>query len=254
MKLIRGIRARSRQIFYCSRLVQLFSGIAFSTFGKSRRVGTLHLSSYEQEEAIGPLQRDEALLLFAVTKTIVPATVVEFGFFRGHSAFNFLRALPDDGVLFSFDVSDVAKKHARRGFGGFKNFRFIQKSQTDFSPSDIDGRPIDLVFIDAAHELELNQATWQAILGSLTDEAIIAIHDTGLWHKTHFRQVHADFAEERPSEWLDADRFQHQKEEREFVNWILAEYPEYSVLHFHTLRRLRHGLTFLQKRRELPTE
>jgi predicted O-methyltransferase YrrM len=254
MRLIESLKWGGRLLFYRSRLVQVLSGVLLSTFARNRRVGAVHLSSYAEEDAIGPLQRDEALLLLAITKTIAPATIVEFGFFRGHSAFNFLQVLPEDGMLFSFDITDAANKYAHRGLSGVKNFRFIQKSQTEFLPSDIDNRQIDLLFIDAAHELDLNQASWQAVLGSLSEEAIIAIHDTGLWSKSHFRPIHCDFANERPLDWLDDERFQHQKQERQFVNWILEEFPEYSAIHFHTLKLLRHGLTLVQKRRLLATE
>lgn len=248
----RGFRSMCRRVFYRNPVVRTAASVACNLV-PSRRVRAMHLATYDQEHSMGPLQRDEALLLLAVTRTIAPRTVVEFGFFQGHSAFNFMQALDDDALLVSFDVSDVSARHARRAFGGRRNFRFLQKSQTDFAPADADNRPVDLVFLDAAHDLELNQATWRNLQPALAPDAIIAIHDTGLWSREHFLPIHAEFAAKQPEAWVDGERFAHQPGEREFVNWILAEYPQFGAMHFHTTRRLRHGLTLLQRQLALET-
>ncbi|MAT71870.1 MAG: hypothetical protein CMJ58_20395 [Planctomycetaceae bacterium] len=246
----RGFRSVCQRVFYRNPVVRTAANWAFNLV-PSRRVGAMHLAVYDQEKSMGPLQRDEALLLLAVARTIAPRTVVEFGFFHGHSAFNFMQALDDDALLVSFDVSDVSARHARRAFGSKPNFRFLHKSQTDFTTADVDDRPVDLVFFDAAHDLELNQATWRALLPALTPEAIIAIHDTGLWSREHFLPLHAEFAAQHPDAWLDEQRFAHQPGERAFVNWVQSEYPEFAAMHFHTTRRLRHGLTLLQRQQVL---
>ena len=49
-----------------------------------------HLTFYD-ELSWGPVQRDEALVLYSLVRAIRPQTVVEIGFLRGDSAFNFLR-------------------------------------------------------------------------------------------------------------------------------------------------------------------
>lgn len=246
----RKFRSACRRVFYRNPVVRVLSGCACS-LSPSRRVGTLHLATYDEDTAMGPLQRDEALLLLGVTRTIAPRTVVEFGFFKGHSAFSFLQAIDDDALLASYDVDNGAARQARRSFGGRKNFRFLHKSQTDFDPADIDNRPIDLVFFDAAHEIDLNQATWRQLLPALAPDAIVAIHDTGLWGREHFLPIHEKFAANEPGAWVDSERFAHQPGEREFVNWLLSSYPNFAALHFHTTRRLRHGLTLLQRRQVL---
>ncbi|MBX3425607.1 MAG: class I SAM-dependent methyltransferase [Pirellulales bacterium] len=247
----RGLKSTARRVYYRNPVVRTVYGWLCSLLPE-RRTGALHLATYANDASMGPLQRDEALLMLALAKTLAPRTVVEFGFFQGHSAFNFLQGLDEDALLVSFDVSDVSARHARRAFSQRANFRFVQKSQTDFAPADVDGRPVELVFLDAAHELDLNQATWRRLLPALAPEAIVAIHDTGLWAREHFLPVHREFAATRPEAWLDAERFAHQPGEREFVNWILDEFPEFSVIHLHSTRRLRHGLTLLQRRRSLP--
>jgi hypothetical protein len=65
--------------------------------------------------------------------------------------------------VFSYDISRTAEETARRCFGHFKNFRLINKSQSDFSPEDIENRKIDLCFIDASHDLAHNLKTFELI-------------------------------------------------------------------------------------------
>ena len=63
-----------------------------------------HLKDYSNLVS-GPVQSDEALLLFSIVKVINPLVIVEFGFSEGHSSLNFLKALSQDGFLYSFDCS-----------------------------------------------------------------------------------------------------------------------------------------------------
>lgn len=219
------------------------------------RLNVYHLFRYQERDAIGPVQREEALLLHAITAVVRPKVVVEFGFFAGNSAFNFLMALDRDARLFSFDISDEAEGRAKRRLGSFRNFRFIRKSQADFHPDDVEGLPVDLVFIDAAHDLKINQATWKAILPQLSPDALVFIHDTGTWSRKHFTEMHEDIARSHsPAAWISAGELMHQPDERFFVNWILDNYPGFNAVHFHSKNCLRHGLTALQRTGRLQTE
>lgn len=221
--------------------------------GRGAFPGTSHLMAYRDKETIGPLQNDEALLLFALVKTVTPKVIVEFGFHKGHSAFNFLQAVDTNTRLYSFDVDPMSKSIAEDAFYSFPNFRYFHKSQTEFDPSDVDDQLIDLVFFDAAHELEMNQETWRLVEPQLAANASILVHDTGNWCRKDFKPVHQILADASPDDWLNEDEFQHQKEEREFVNWIVTEYPDYAMVHFHSLQRIRHGLTLLQRKQLLDT-
>ena len=142
-------------------------------------IGMSHLLTYREDDAVGPLQRDEAIALFGIIRTLRPETVVEFGFFHGHSAFNFLQALPPDARLFSYDIDTDSARRAETEFHFDPRLTFIGKSQTAFEPEDLAGRKIDFAFFDAAHELDLNQETFRRILPHLAAEATIAVHDTG---------------------------------------------------------------------------
>lgn len=200
---------------------------------------------------MGPVQQSEALLLFALVKTVVPRTLVEFGFFDGHSAFNFLQAMAADARLFSFDISAETAQIAEADFPKDPRFLFIRKSQTEFCPADIENRMIDFVFIDASHDLQLNQQTFERIYPALSSDAIICIHDTGLWHKDCFEPLHEEIAKQNRSGWVDDCTYAPHNDERRFVNWIADVYPAFQCVHFHSTRVLRHGLSILQRAKKL---
>jgi hypothetical protein len=249
--MISRLKSLVRQIFYRSTSFQNVVGAASVLLGRTRGIGMSHLLSYRENDAIGPLQRDEAVALFGIIRTLRPRVVVEFGFFHGHSAFNFLKALPDDGKLYSYDIDEESIARAKREFNFDRRFTFIGKSQTDFDPRDIGNQEIDFAFFDAAHELDLNIATFVRIVSHLAPEAMVAIHDTGLWHRSHFAPIHEQFTREMPGEWRDEDLYAHQPGERAFIDWIVTEHPEFSAIHFHSVRTLRHGFSLLQRKRRL---
>jgi predicted O-methyltransferase YrrM len=212
----------------------------------------MHLLSYRDADAHGPVQRPEALLLNAVVQVIAPKVVIEFGFFAGHSAFNFLQALDSDAKLYSYDIADTAAETAAVAFRRFRNFKFLHKSQAMFCPDDIDHQKIDLVFFDAVHDFELNKKTWALIQPSLAERCLIIVHDTGTWQRADALRVYPASALNK-ERWLDDNEFEHQPGERQFVNWIREEQPEYSSVHFHSLNTLRQGLTVLQRSGPLRT-
>ncbi|MEO5712236.1 MAG: class I SAM-dependent methyltransferase [Luteolibacter sp.] len=245
------LKSLVRRLFYRSAWFRSVVGFFSVMTGRTGGIGMSHLLSYRENDAIGPLQRDEALALFGIIRTLRPRVVVEFGFFHGHSAFNFLRAMSEDARLFSYDIDADSIKRAAIEFNFDKRFTFIGKSQTEFDPADIGNRQIDFVFFDAAHELELNTETFGRIAGNLSPEATIAVHDTGLWHRKDFAAIHQTFASEMPGIWESADLYAHQPGERDFIDWIVSEHPAFTAVHFHSTETLRHGFTLLQRRRPL---
>jgi hypothetical protein len=212
-----------------------------------------HLAWYGEEEACGPIQRDEALLLHALVRVLRPKVVVELGFHRGHSAANFLLALPPEGKLYSFDVAPEAAAFAEQHFVGVRGFTFRLKSQADLEPADVDGGPIDFILFDAAHDLSLNKATFLRVRPLLSPAAVIAVHDTGTWSRTHMTPSLLEWSLGRSGGWLSTSEFQPWVEERRFVNWLREEHPALAQMHLHTLNTLRHGLTLLQGSLALPT-
>jgi predicted O-methyltransferase YrrM len=218
---------------------------------RDRRFDLDHLNFYHEETASGPLQRDEALFLHALARVMRPKVVVEFGFLGGHSAMNFLTALPPTSRVYSFDIDPHCSTTARRFFSNRPNFSFACKSQVDITAADVDGRPIDLCFLDASHDLELNIETFKRLLGLLAPNAILAVHDTGTWSPSYMEKVHREHVEARPELWVEGGVYAHQPEERQFVNWIRENHPEFAQLHLHTHETVRHGLTVLQRSQPL---
>jgi predicted O-methyltransferase YrrM len=250
-----SLRERFRELYFRSRVFRLAAAKLIDD--KPAPIDYSHLLSYSDVQ-IGPVQRDEALALYGLTRILRPQTVVEFGFQNGHSALNFLLAAGPDCKVFSYDINPWSKDVAQRCLGRFRNFRFIGKSQADFTPSDIDHREIDLCFIDASHDLALNLKTFELILPSLAGMAAIVIHDTGIWQKRFFRENHRAFVESANGKavgrWIDDEQYQPCVDERLFVNTLLQIHADFSQIHLHSTRALRNGLTLLQRTSPLPTE
>jgi predicted O-methyltransferase YrrM len=206
------------------------------------RYDLAHLATFD-ESGVGPVQPDEALLLHGLVRALRPETVVEIGFLLGHSALNFLSALDADARLYSFDIDPQCERLARERFGQDRRFAFRRKSQTELEPADIDGRAADFVFLDAAHELDLNQATFARLLPMLSPRAIIAVHDTGTWPRRFVPAGHWWLGTD--DGWIGDER-EVMPGERAFVNWLLDEHPQFAQLHVHSTRTARYGLTLLQ--------
>ena len=241
-------RLALRSSYHRIRLAPLAHAAATGVLFTSAETDLSHLATYPEVEAGGPLQRDEAILLYGAIRALRPRTVVEVGFLTGRSAFNFLRALDDDARLFSFDIDPLCARAADQLFGHDPRFRFAVKSQDQITVDDVEGRQIDLLFLDAAHDLELNQRTFEALEGLLAPRAVIAVHDTGTWPRNviGLSPAAAGYAAEHPEGWVEADVYAHRPDERRFVNWITETRPGYGAVHFHTDATLRHGLTLLQ--------
>lgn len=100
--------------------------------GRAEVPDVAHLALYP-EGTIGPVQRDEALMLHGLIRVIRPRTVVEIGFLRGDSAFNFLLALDDESRLYSFDIDPACVGIAAERLGHDPRFTFRLRSQTEIT-------------------------------------------------------------------------------------------------------------------------
>jgi predicted O-methyltransferase YrrM len=224
------------------------SAFALGLKPDARRPDLGHLSLHK-DTADGPIQRDEALFLHGLVRVVRPQTVAEIGFFRGASAFNFLRALDPDARLYSFDVDPGCEERARRNFGYDRRLVFRTRSQTELTLDDTDGRLADFVFLDASHDLSLNKATFDRLMPMMATDAILAIHDTGTAPRRFLPRGHYFF--DSPVGWIGDER-EVEPDERGFVNWLLDRHPEFSQIHLHSVRVLRCGITLLQRSVPLP--
>lgn len=196
-----------------------------------------HLIQPLNQDVLGPIQDDEALLLYALCKVMQIRTVVELGTQNGYSANNFLRAiLPHGGHIISIDVNDFPARA--------EGFTFIKKNVSGVSVEDIPWE-IDLVFFDTHDGISQVRFYERMVEGNkITDNTILVIHDTGL-HPIDIggaRKVGKGYA--------------HQPVERQFVNWLIDR--GWMPLHTHTeldrhseVLPYRHGLTILNKKKYL---
>jgi predicted O-methyltransferase YrrM len=173
---------------------------------------------------LGPIQPEDKKLLQSLILMTCPGVVVEFGTHRGESALAILEVL--EGKLYSFDIDKIQNII-------HPNFKFINRGQETY---DLD-LPVDMVFFDGAHNLDLNIQAFKKIEPYLTDNALIVVHDTGTW-KEMFEDNGA---------YLIEEGYIHQPDERKFVNWLTG----WSKIHLHTHKVMRHGMTILQRNKEL---
>jgi predicted O-methyltransferase YrrM len=170
------------------------------------------------------------VLLQAIILYTNPKKVLEIGHFWGKSAQAMLDAMSDEAELVSYD-------NTKEGSVTDKRFTFKKKCQTEIDEE----RDLDFVFLDASHELGLNQETFKKLYERINPQGIIAVHDTGLWTSNVYNSPHGKQVE---------GGYAHCPDEREFVNWVQENY-DVSLIHIHNTQDNRHGITLIQKKEVL---
>jgi hypothetical protein len=196
-----------------------------------------HLVQPAAQAVIGPIQDDEALLLFAIVRVMRLRHILEIGGLGGYSATNFLKAVGEEGIVFTCDVNPQSKRAP--------NHRVIAKDARTLDKGDLDCVPLDMVFFDChvyAAQMELFVTLRRA--GLILDRTLLALHDTNL----HPRQF-VPWA--YPVDSGDAG-FVHQAPERQMVNDFKR--MGYDAICFHTMMDchndklpFRHGVTIMKK-------
>lgn len=197
-----------------------------------------HLTQKPDQQVGGPIQDDEALLLFGIIRTMRVHNVLEVGGLNGYSSFNFLKAILD-GKLYTVDINHVHKL--------CDNHIVIKKNCRDITASDVQDI-IQMIFFDA-HDYEAQLVMYETLLkeGLLDEDLIMVFHDTNL-----HPEKSAPWSYFIPKEkgWC------HQSAERRLVEHFRG--IGYDVVSFHTKLdehsiRCRHGLTVVKKHKFLTT-
>lgn len=199
-----------------------------------------NLNHLSKKEPIYSIQNDEALFLYSLVKLIAPKIIIEIGFLEGYSTINFLAAMSPDGSVYSFDPDTNSAKKSNKIKD--KRFKFINKQGQDFSPKDINKNLIDLVFLDASHDLKENIEIFENISRSFSPNCIVVIHDTGLYNDS-LKENHWT----TPKGFMIGKGYAHQPDERRFVNYLKTKFPEFQQINLHSLNVGRLGMTILQK-------
>lgn len=186
-----------------------------------------HLTQ-DTRRVYGPIQDDEALLLYAFIRCAGIKVVLEAGGQTGYSARNFLMA---GATVFTVDTQPVRKLHGRH--------HVIQASIGDVPLEEIPR--CGLVFFDAHVEEEQWQFYRRASKAGVVDVGTtLVVHDTGL-HSQKF----VDWAVPCGDGWA------HQPSDRRLVGRLVEEGWQRIHAHDDQAAEPRHGLTILQRPRVL---
>ena len=159
-----------------------------------------HLTQAESQEVVGPIQDDEALFLYSLTRVMRLKRILEIGALGGYSARNFCAAVGNDGAVYSVDINPIPKLA--------KNHFPIHKDARLLSSADVGGKPLDLVFFDC-HIYDVQLALFHQLGadGVITETTVLVLHDTNLHPK--------QFA---PWPYKIEEGWVHQPVERRMVN------------------------------------
>ncbi|HZZ77585.1 MAG TPA: hypothetical protein VFE62_03645 [Gemmataceae bacterium] len=196
-----------------------------------------HLNQPDSQATIGPIQDDEALLLFALIRVMRLRTILEIGGLDGYSAANFLKAVGPEGLVFTCDAQPVRTLAA--------NHRVITKDVRLLDAMDLDGVGLDLVFFDChvyAAQMEMYMTLRR--VGVIHEHTTIALHDTNLHPRPFVTWAYPVEAENIG--------FVHQPVERKMVSDFKR--MGYDAVCFHTRMDchdeklpFRHGLTIMKR-------
>jgi predicted O-methyltransferase YrrM len=205
-----------------------------------------HLNQLGHQRVVGPVQDDEALLLYATVRVMRMRRILEVGGLAGYSARNFLQAMQGDAhiAMYTVDVNPVpslAPEH-----------HVIVRDCGELQPEDVHGAALDMVFLDA-HVVEPQLRLIQRLEAHqlLHRHSVIALHDTNL-HRVTNDDVTALTDSDGEIGWP------HQKAERQIVNAL--HQAGWQALNFHMplarsddLLGYRHGLTLMRRFSHLRT-
>jgi predicted O-methyltransferase YrrM len=222
-------------------------------FNYSNKDNLHHLDLY-QTYVHGPIQKDEALFLYSVVKMIRPSTILEFGLQFGLSSYNFALAKDCEAFYFGLDKEEYCVDMARKLCNGMPNCFFIKSDCLDFDFNSLLGRKVDLFFLDCSHNFEKNKTCLYNVISYLSEDGLIVIHDTGYYTIEAFSKAPDEYKKE--SQGLEKKLRKNKKipvieEEQKTVNWFMENHSQYDVLHLHSDKIMRCGMTFFQKRKKL---
>jgi len=197
-----------------------------------------HLTQATDQQVVGPIQDDEALLIYAAVKVMLCRRVLEIGGLGGYSARNFLAAVGSQGAVYTVDLKPVPVQGP--------NHRVIVKDAGMLTEADVDHKPLDLVFFDCHHlGAQMNLFFRLSKLSLINSSTVLVLHDTNL----------------HPQKLSEGERkvsggWEHQWVERQMVDDFRR--LGYDAVSFHSeLGRhspqlpYRHGVTIMRKHRPL---
>lgn len=200
-----------------------------------------HLTQPDNQFIGGPIQDDEALLLFAIIRVMRLRRVLEIGGLDGYSARNFCEAVGPEGNVYTIDrnyFTPVAPNHT-----------VIMRDAAKIEAADIGNTQLDLIFFDC-HDYAAQMTLFRRLrdAGMISSRAVIALHDTNL----HPPVLHPAYPRPEHDDIIDDGGWVHQPVERRMVNdlhrlgWDAFVLDTRMKDHDATLP-IRHGLTLMRQ-------
>lgn len=202
-----------------------------------------HLDQPSHQAVLGPIQDDEALFLYSIIRGSRLKYILEIGGLLGYSARNFLAAIqPVNGSVYTVDINYV------KPVG--ENHITINKNALYLTPSDVDGKQMDMVFFDCHDMIQIDIFHHFVKEGVISDSTILALHDTNL----HYKFEGFDPTKLKKNETYVASEggYVHQHVEREMVNIFKSLGYDCFCLHTDQSKHnmslpFRHGITICKK-------
>lgn len=197
-----------------------------------------HLTQDFDQQVLGPIQDDEALLLYSIIRVMRLHNIVEIGGLAGYSATNFICSVIQ-GNVYTVDINFV-NKLADNHIPIIKDCKLITKM-------DLPNK-IDMIFFDShCYEDQLKFFDVLEENNIIDDEIVLAFHDTNLHPE---KLTPFSYFIESEGGWC------HQSAERKLVEHFKQK--GFDALSFHTKLnentiRFRHGITVMKKYKKLKT-
>mmetsp|Transcript_20912 Transcript_20912/g.45729 ORF Transcript_20912/g.45729 Transcript_20912/m.45729 type:complete len:280 (-) Transcript_20912:55-894(-) len=204
----------------------------------------------------GPLQDDEAQFLFGLVRTLRPSYVLEIGVLHGASSAVIAEALGPEGKLIAMDLG--FHPTTREKLEAYPNVQLMEKDMMKLTREDLHNITFDMIFLDASHMFDHYTRLFPFLTSIITPQGILLTHDTGLHvHAEGLKYICGGFMMKEGCVCEDGDPhlcgYPHRLENRQFVNWVLENNPDWQVVHLHSFKVVRHGLTLMTRKRKLST-
>lgn len=179
-------------------------------------------------EALGPIGYNDALLLASILDYTKPRVAVEYGSLEGASA-----SLIAPRVQRLYCVEPNPGRGLYEIAGKQKNILVAKAPMEEWSPPE-DTEEIDFVFFDAAHDCQKSVRAMELISRFLSTRCLLAVHDTGIW-PVKLPPGHASFI---------GGRTIQTHEERKFCTYLVGR--GWLSVSLANDTEIRHGITLLQ--------
>jgi predicted O-methyltransferase YrrM len=208
---------------------------------------------------LGPVFAKDAWFLFALTRLLMPKSIIEIGVGLAASDVAFAEALRQNhrGHLVAVDVSQFSIDRSRRllGYHGLRPFvTFFKGDSRHIATRDqvaAMAGSAEMLFIDGDHSFEGARADFELYSPLVADGGVIVFHDVGSFPSDDtalLDRVRAVSPDERLVPNADGTGVYHRPGCAQAVDWIVAHDARYALLFLHTLAEPCCGIAILQKK------